>query len=165
MTHKIIIRIPNWLGDAVMASPAIWDLIEQHPDSEITLLGLPLTVSVFQHSPYNITFMVYDREGMHKGTWGMMNMAARLRKVKYDLGYLMTHSVSSALIFKYGNVKKRIAYGKGFNRLFINQFKKKLLQKKEILDAYESLQVEFEVSRSLIEARTKAKILQSDFSF
>lgn len=120
MAQKIIIRIPNWLGDAVMASPAVWDLATQHPEAEITLLGLPLTVSVFQHSPFsNIKLLVYDREGIHKNFLGMMSIASRLQQQTYDLGYLLTHSVSSAFLFQQGGIERRIGYRKGWNRLLL----------------------------------------------
>lgn len=120
MTQKIIIRIPNWLGDAVMASPAVWDLAEQYPDTEITVFGLPLTVSVFQHSPFkNIKLLVYDREGIHKNMMGMMSVSARLHQQSFDIGYLLTHSVSSVLIFQFGGIERRIGYRKGWNRLFL----------------------------------------------
>ncbi len=125
MGQKIIIRLPNWLGDAVMASPAVWDYITKHRDDKIVLFGLPLTVSVFQHSPYtNIELMVYDRDGIHQGFGGMVSIAARLQKQRYDRGYLLTRSFSSALLFRLGNVYQRTAYPQGFNRLFLHHTKK-----------------------------------------
>ena len=36
---KILIELPTWLGDTVMATPAIESLINHFSDIEITLLG------------------------------------------------------------------------------------------------------------------------------
>jgi heptosyltransferase-2 len=35
---KILIEIPTWLGDCVMATPAIENIVKQHPDAQITIL-------------------------------------------------------------------------------------------------------------------------------
>ncbi|MBD3809948.1 MAG: ADP-heptose--LPS heptosyltransferase, partial [Sulfuricurvum sp.] len=35
----ILIILPNWLGDAVMATPAIEALCHIYPDAELTLVG------------------------------------------------------------------------------------------------------------------------------
>ena len=36
---KILIELPTWLGDSIMTSPAIENLINNYQDTEITLLG------------------------------------------------------------------------------------------------------------------------------
>ena len=36
---KILIELPTWLGDTVMATPAIESLVNHFSDIEITLLG------------------------------------------------------------------------------------------------------------------------------
>ena len=36
---KIFIEIPSWLGDAIMATPAIQNIIKTYPKAKITLLG------------------------------------------------------------------------------------------------------------------------------
>ena len=35
---KIIIRMPNWVGDFVMATPILTDIREKYPDAHITAL-------------------------------------------------------------------------------------------------------------------------------
>ena len=37
--EKIFIEIPTWLGDAIMTTPAIENIIKTYPDAKITLLG------------------------------------------------------------------------------------------------------------------------------
>ena len=36
---KIFIEIPTWLGDAIMTTPAIQNIIKTYPTAKITLLG------------------------------------------------------------------------------------------------------------------------------
>ena len=41
---KILIELPSWLGDAVMATPAIENLAGYYDNPEITLLGSDISV-------------------------------------------------------------------------------------------------------------------------
>ena len=36
---KILIKLPSWLGDVVMATPAIENLINHYNDAEINIIG------------------------------------------------------------------------------------------------------------------------------
>ena len=36
---RILVELPSWLGDAVMATPAIENLINYYFDSEVILVG------------------------------------------------------------------------------------------------------------------------------
>ena len=37
--NKIFIEVPTWLGDAIMTTPAIENIIKQYPNAKITMLG------------------------------------------------------------------------------------------------------------------------------
>ena len=46
---KILIELPTWLGDATMASPAIENLLRYYENSEITLLGSPISIEILKN--------------------------------------------------------------------------------------------------------------------
>lgn len=48
---KILIILPNWLGDAVMATPAIEALCNVYPDAELTLVGSYVSIEALKHHP------------------------------------------------------------------------------------------------------------------
>ncbi|MCK9373392.1 MAG: lipopolysaccharide heptosyltransferase II [Sulfuricurvum sp.] len=48
---KILILLPNWLGDAVMATPAIEALCTVYPNAELTLVGSFVSVEALNHHP------------------------------------------------------------------------------------------------------------------
>jgi heptosyltransferase-2 len=48
---KILIEIPTWLGDCVMATPAIENIAKQHPDAQITIFGSKVATEIFKHHP------------------------------------------------------------------------------------------------------------------
>jgi len=48
---RILIILPNWLGDAVMATPAIELLSSYHPNARFTFVGSYVTVEALKHHP------------------------------------------------------------------------------------------------------------------
>lgn len=48
---KILIILPNWLGDAVMATPAIEALCTLYPDAELTLVGSFVSIEALKYHP------------------------------------------------------------------------------------------------------------------
>ncbi|MCK4875874.1 MAG: glycosyltransferase family 9 protein, partial [Sulfurimonas sp.] len=48
---KILIILPNWLGDAVMATPAIELLSAYHPNARFTFVGSFVSIEAIKHHP------------------------------------------------------------------------------------------------------------------
>lgn len=48
---KILIVLPNWLGDAVMATPAIEALCSTYPEASLTLVGSYVSIEALKHHP------------------------------------------------------------------------------------------------------------------
>ena len=48
---RIAIELPTWLGDAVMVSPAIENLVNFFKDLEITLIGSFISIEALKHHP------------------------------------------------------------------------------------------------------------------
>ncbi|MCA9755104.1 MAG: lipopolysaccharide heptosyltransferase II [Candidatus Eisenbacteria bacterium] len=46
--ERIDVRVPNWIGDAIMAAPALLGLAKARPDVEWTLWAVPRTASLFE---------------------------------------------------------------------------------------------------------------------
>ena len=40
---KIMIRATNWVGDAIMALPALRTIRQRHPDAAISIVARPMT--------------------------------------------------------------------------------------------------------------------------
>ena len=59
---KLLIELPTWLGDAVMATPAIEQLVEYYDDPVITLIGSQLSLSVFKFHPNIDEFIVINKK-------------------------------------------------------------------------------------------------------
>ena len=48
---KILIELPTWMGDAVMASPAIDNIVNYYNNPEITLIGSSISIEVIKNHP------------------------------------------------------------------------------------------------------------------
>ena len=58
---KILIELPSWLGDTVMATPAIENLAGYYDNPEITLLGSDISVETLKNHPKVIKTLVFDK--------------------------------------------------------------------------------------------------------
>jgi len=58
---KILIELPTWLGDCVMATPAIDNIIGIYPDAKITFLGSFVAIEAMKFHPQADKTVVLDR--------------------------------------------------------------------------------------------------------
>lgn len=94
MKRVLIIKL-GALGDVVIALPAIERIRQAHPEAEITVLTTAPFQALFAACPW------VDRveaDGRPKGLAGVLKLAARLRRARYDRIYdLQTSDRSTAL--------------------------------------------------------------------
>lgn len=96
--ERILIRAVNWVGDAVMTTPAI-GLVRQHfPQAKITVLANPLVGELFSNHKWVDRVITFDRNGRHKGISGRFRLARELRKESFDMAIILPNSFDSALV-------------------------------------------------------------------
>lgn len=107
---NMIVRMPNWLGDLVMATPVLADLRSHFPEARITAMCLSEQSPLLDHNPHiNEVFRFHKPSGwIHR--IHHHDVFEPLRLGDYDLGLLLTNSFSSACWFWRGHVKNRIGY-------------------------------------------------------
>jgi len=59
---KALIELPTWLGDCVMATPAIENIVNFHNDVEITFIGSFVAIEAMKNHPKVIKTVVLDKE-------------------------------------------------------------------------------------------------------
>lgn len=118
--QKIIIRMPNWIGDLVMATPLLSDLRSLYPKAELTALCQSNTAPVLRDDIDLDQLLSFPKKV--KWVHGMApDITEALRLGNYDLGILTTNSFSSAWMFWRGGVKYRIGFEGNFRSLLLNQ--------------------------------------------
>jgi heptosyltransferase-2 len=106
--RKILIRAVNWVGDAVMTTPALAVIREQFPEAEITLLANPLVSQLFNPHPAIDRVITFDRNGRHRGVAGRLRLAWEVRKGRFDLVIILPNSFDSALVPWLAGIPHRI---------------------------------------------------------
>jgi len=96
--RKILVRAVNWIGDAVMSTPALAAVRETFPLAEITLLANPLVGQLLQGHPAINRVLIFDRKGNHRGLGGRIRLARMLARERFELAIMLPNSFDSALI-------------------------------------------------------------------
>src|SRR4029453_9841715 len=104
---KILIRGPNWVGDAVLAIPAMRAVRERFPSAEITLMVRPWVAGLFTSASY-IDNVWSEEKPQGLSAW--TRLMKQLRRRKFDLGVLLPNSFESALMMFLGRIPKRVGY-------------------------------------------------------
>jgi len=107
---NVIVRFPNWLGDCIMALPFIGALHDMYPELDITIVVRGNLADIFQHDPrIREVIRIDDKQGLMRlvNVW---RIAQNLRRKRYDYGFILPDSLSSAYLFYAGHILERIGY-------------------------------------------------------
>lgn len=118
---QIIVRMPNWIGDAVMATPILADLKKKWKESKITAMCQNPVGQILQHDPHVDSIYNFSRPNGWIHRLHRMDIVESLQEGKYDLGILLTNSFSSAWWFLRGEVKNRIGFAHGLRSLLLTK--------------------------------------------
>ncbi|MEO6917219.1 MAG: glycosyltransferase family 9 protein [Chitinophagaceae bacterium] len=118
---KILVRLPNWLGDMVMSMGFIQALYQAYPESSISVIvknGLEDLLDYFPPLHYRYLFSKEEYPGVR----GALRFGRAIaQNEKYDLFFSLPDSFSAALMGFATGAKKRIGY-KHDGRSFLLNF-------------------------------------------
>lgn len=109
---KILIRSPNWVGDAVLCLSSIEYLKEKMPQAYITVLAKNWVKEIFLNHP-----AVDEIISLNKPK---ISLIQDIKKSNFDIGILFTNSFSSAFLFFLAGVKRCIGYKTDLRSLFLS---------------------------------------------
>ncbi|MBN1223382.1 MAG: lipopolysaccharide heptosyltransferase II [Candidatus Aminicenantes bacterium] len=115
---KLLVRTPNWIGDAVMSLPVLDCLHENLPDGEIWVAATPWVRDVFASLPY-LGGTVCLPEG--NGLRNLRLSAKTIEEHRFDIGVLLTNSFASALLFYLAKIPERWGYAKDGRHLLLTK--------------------------------------------
>lgn len=117
--HSIVIRCPNWIGDAVMATPVFRQIRTLFPHAHIIALAHEPIAQLLQGIEEIDEFLVFSRANGKKRS-DQQRVVKELRNRKIDLGILLTRSLSSAWMFWKGHVRWRLGLSDHLRRFLLN---------------------------------------------
>ncbi len=119
--RKILVRAPNWIGDAVMCEPALRGLRSLFPEAELAMLAKPAIVELFAAYPGLNRVLIYDDKGAHAGMAGKWSLAGTLRRHGFDLAVLLQNAFEAAFIAWLAGIPRRYGYATDGRVLFLTQ--------------------------------------------
>jgi heptosyltransferase-2 len=118
---KILVRANNWVGDAVMAIPALQAIRARWPQAEVSVLARPWVADLYNGQGYVDRLIPYERAGRHQGFWGRERLAAELRREKFDVAVLFQNAFDAAWLAWRAGIHQRIGYARDGRSLLLTR--------------------------------------------
>jgi len=109
---KILVRAPNWVGDAVMAIPALEAIRRIHAAAEIAILAPPAVADLYRDQPFVDRILECDKSGQYKGLWGREKLVGELRRERFDLAILLQNAFEAAWLAWRAGIPERAGYAR-----------------------------------------------------
>lgn len=107
---RILVVAPNWLGDAVMALPALADVRRAYPRARMTVAARPSVAPLYSMVPGVDETIVTQWRGSLMHRRALDEDARRVRAEQADLAILFPNSFASAWAARRANVRERWGY-------------------------------------------------------
>jgi heptosyltransferase-2 len=115
---KIVVRTPNWIGDVILALPAIESLKKNFPQAEIWLAASDWVKDLFASEDSPPKIIPLGRLTHWKTLRATVN---KLKESEFDIGLLMTNSFASALLFYLAGIPERWGYRRDGRGLLLSK--------------------------------------------
>ena len=112
--RTIALFLPNWVGDVVMATPAIRAVREHFPAARLLAVCKPYVAATLDGAPWFDDVILFDKSGpLAQREAGVIR---RLRHEHVDAAILFPNSFRTAAVAALGRSRRRIGfdrYGRG----------------------------------------------------
>jgi heptosyltransferase II len=107
---NLAVFLPNWVGDLVMATPALRAVRRQFPPPA-RLVGVvrPNLMGLLDGTEWLDDLWLFDPHGSTI-RHGRLQLVARMRRRRFDTAILLTNSLHTALLAWLGGARQRIGY-------------------------------------------------------
>jgi heptosyltransferase-2 len=118
LLQTVLVIGPNWVGDAVMATPVLANLRRGLPKAKIDLLVPAYVAPLFEDHPH-VDRVLIDRA---RTTWrSALTQAQSQRQTRYDVALLLPNSFRAALWAWLIGAQKRVGYATDGRRWLLTQ--------------------------------------------
>lgn len=106
---RILVFIPNWVGDVVMATPALRAVRRRFRNARISHLMRPYVADVLDGTQFSDE-TVFWPSGRENSLFGHLSLIRQLRQQPADLAVLLTNSFRSAVVARLAGAGRRVGY-------------------------------------------------------
>jgi lipopolysaccharide heptosyltransferase II len=109
---KLLVRATNWVGDAILALPALRAVRECFPEAQISILARPYVADIYRAQGICDELIAYDPRGGHAGLRGREALAHELRQRRFDTALLIQNAFDAAWLAWRAGIPKRFGYAR-----------------------------------------------------
>lgn len=100
---NILIRATNWVGDAIMALPALRAVRSRFSDAQITILARPYVAAIYKNQHVCDSLLLVDDQN---------DIVNELRAQKFDVALLLQNAFQAAWLAWRAGIPERIGYAR-----------------------------------------------------
>lgn len=106
--NKIFIEVPTWLGDCVMATPAIENIVKAYPHVKMTIMGSYVSTAMFEAHP-NVEKIIVDKSRNAKSRLGWLYKTAK-NMGHFDVAISFRRTLTSKLFILFMKATRKANY-------------------------------------------------------
>ena len=110
LPEKILVRVPNWIGDAVMCLPALMDIRECFVKANMTILARPAVAEMLRGQSGIDDVLIFEHQTNHRGLSGRLRLSQVIRKRAFDMAVLFQNAFEAAVLASLASIPTRIGY-------------------------------------------------------
>jgi len=118
---KILVRATNWVGDAIMAIPALRAVRARFPEARIAIVARPYVADIYHGQKLCDDLISYDPKGAHAGLIGRERLARELRAQGFDVALLLQNAFDAAWLAWRADIPERIGYARDGRSLLLTK--------------------------------------------
>ena len=99
---RILVVVPNWIGDSLMATPVLRALKENVKSSYTGVLAHSRVLDIFKNNPYVDEIIEFD---VKKNFFSKLRIISELAGKKFDTAFLLKPSFTKSLICRFSGIK------------------------------------------------------------
>lgn len=118
---RILIRATNWVGDAILALPALRAVRAKFPAAHVAILARPYVSELYSDQRVADELIPYDWRGEHAGLQGRQKLARQLREKRFDVALLLQNAFDAAWMAWRARIPERIGYNRDGRGVFLTK--------------------------------------------
>jgi heptosyltransferase-2 len=118
---RIVVLAPNWLGDVVMALPAVAALRQWHAGAHLAVAARPSVAPILTLAEGVDEVVTLAARGDWRDSAGRRADARRLSEGRFDLAVLLPNSFQTAWVVRQAGIPERWGYAADARRLLLTR--------------------------------------------
>jgi heptosyltransferase II len=118
---NIMIRATNWVGDAILALPAIRAVRQKFPGAHIAIVARPYVAEIYRDQAICDELIPYDPKGAHRSRKARGELVSELRAKKFHVALLLQNAFDAAWLAWRAKIPQRIGYARDGRRLLLTK--------------------------------------------